>query len=292
MARTDPVNLIGGSSGIGLSTVNLLLSLGASVVSGDIREPAETPSGNFTFVNTSVTVWAEQVALFKKAKETYGRIDSVFANAGVGPRADYLSLDVDESGDPKEPSHELFDVSLKGVINTATLAIFYLRQQPEGGSIVINGSSTGIQRMRAVDYCKLAISHPGKYRAATTNLFDTATAKHGTLGLNRSLTALINAAGLPIRVNALAPAWTDSQVLPDLKGLMDKIGVELQPASAVAKGAALLIADNSRHGHVIYIERGKYKEIDEAILIPAHANQIIGKDYPFEDEVLARMMAL
>lgn len=124
------------------------------------------------------------------------------------------------------------------------------------------------------------------------NFDNTATAKHGTLGLGRSLTALINAAGLPIRVNTLAPAWTDSQVLPDLKGLMEKIGVELQPASAVAKGAALLIADGSRHGHVIYIERGTYKEIDEAILLPAHANQIIGKGYPFEDEVLARLMAL
>lgn len=144
----------GGSSGIGLATVNLLLAQGASVVNADIQAPAEEPQGSYTFVKTNVAVWAEQVALFKKAKEVYGRIDHVFANAGVGPRADYLSTEVDENGDPKEPSHLLLDVSLNGVINSATLAIFHMRQQPEGGSIVITGSTTGLQRLRAVDYGK------------------------------------------------------------------------------------------------------------------------------------------
>jgi NAD(P)-dependent dehydrogenase (short-subunit alcohol dehydrogenase family) len=151
-------SLIGGSSGIGLSTVDLLLSLGASVVSGDVQPPPEEHKGSFTFVKTDVSVWGDLIALFKKAKETYDRIDHVFANAGIGPRTDYLSTEVDENGDLKEPSHHLLDISLKGVINTSTLAINYLRQQPEGGSILISGSTTGLQRVRAVDYCKLA--HP------------------------------------------------------------------------------------------------------------------------------------
>jgi NAD(P)-dependent dehydrogenase (short-subunit alcohol dehydrogenase family) len=103
-------------------------------------------------VKTNVAVWSELIALFKATKDAYGRVDHVFANAGVGPRANYLSTEVDENGDLKEPSYELLDVSLKGVINTATLALHYMREQPAGGSIVINGSSTGIQRLRAVDY--------------------------------------------------------------------------------------------------------------------------------------------
>jgi hypothetical protein len=41
------------------------------------------------------------------------------------------------------------------IINTSTLAIHHLRQQAEGGSIVITGSATGLQRFRAVDYGKL-----------------------------------------------------------------------------------------------------------------------------------------
>ncbi|KAM6535739.1 hypothetical protein FALCPG4_005281 [Fusarium falciforme] len=260
----------GGSSGIGLATVNLLLAEGASVVNADIQAPAEEPQGSYTFVKTNVAVWAEQVALFKKAKEVYGRIDHVFANAGVGPRADYLSTEVDENGDPKEPSHLLLDVSLNGVINSATLAIFHMRQQPEGGSIVITGSTTGLQRLRAVDY---------------------AAAKHAVLGIGRGLVPLLGAANLPIRVNTLAPSWADSSVLPGLKGLLEAIGVELMPASAVARGAALLMADESRNGNLIHVQLGKYKEIDEAVLLPAFES-IKGPDYPSEDEVLRRLQEL
>ncbi|OHF03111.1 short-chain dehydrogenase [Colletotrichum orchidophilum] len=257
----------GGSSGIGLATVNTLLSQGASVVNADVQPPAQQPESAYTFVKTDVTIWADQIALFKKAKEVYGRIDHVFANAGVGPRANYLSTEVDENGDLKEPTHQLLDVSLTGVMHTATIAIYYMRQQAEGGSIVINGSTTGLQRLRAVDY---------------------ATAKHAVLGFGRGLIPLIQSANLPIRVNTLAPTWADSSVLPDLKGLMAKIGVEIQTAEAVARGAAYLMADASRNGNVIHVQLGKYKEIDEAVLLPAFES-IKGPDYPGEDEVLRRL---
>ncbi|UQC90666.1 short-chain dehydrogenase [Colletotrichum lupini] len=260
----------GGSSGIGLAAVNTLLSQGASVINADIQPPAEQPENSYTFVKTDVTVWAEQIALFKKAKDIYGRIDHVFANAGLGPRANYLSTEVDEHGDLKEPTHQLLDVSLTGVMHTATIAIYYMRQQAEGGSIVINGSTTGLQRLRAVDY---------------------STAKHAVLGFGRGLIPLIASANLPIRVNTLAPTWADSSVLPDLKGLMAKIGVEIQTAEAVARGAAYLMADTSRNGNVIHVQLGKYKEIDEAVLLPAFES-IKGPDYPGEDEVLRRLQEL
>ncbi|KAK7426753.1 hypothetical protein QQZ08_006789 [Neonectria magnoliae] len=261
------VIVTGGSSGIGLATVETVLSQGASVVNADLNPPAQQPEGSYTFVKTNVAVWGELVALFKEAKKVYGTIDHVFANAGVGPRTDYLATEVDENGDLKEPSSVLLDVSLTGVINTTTLAMNYMRNQPQGGSIVINGSSTGLQRLRAVDY---------------------ATAKHAVLGFGRGLIPVLEAMKLPIRVNILAPTWTDSSVLPDLKGLMAKIGVELQPASAVARGAALLMADESRNGNVIHVQCGKYKEIDESVLLPAFKS-ILGPDYPSEDEVLRRL---
>lgn len=149
--------IAGGSSGIGLATVKLLLSLGASVVSGDVEpptagEPAETSA--FLYVKTNVTSWADLCALFKKAKEQYGRIDCVYANAGIGPRANYLALETDENGDLKEPAREVLDINLISVVNTACLGVHYIKQQPEGGSIVIMGSSTGLQPLRAPDYCK------------------------------------------------------------------------------------------------------------------------------------------
>lgn len=146
---------IGGSSGIGLATVELLLSIGASVVNGDVQAPEKEMAGAYEFIKTDVTKWEELLALFNKAKETHGRIDHVFANAGIGPRADYLSTQLDQAGNLMEPSSQNLDINLKGVINTSTLAIHHLRQQAEGGSIVITGSATGLQRFRAVDYGKL-----------------------------------------------------------------------------------------------------------------------------------------
>jgi NAD(P)-dependent dehydrogenase (short-subunit alcohol dehydrogenase family) len=83
--------------------------------------------------------------LFNKTKELHGRIDHVFANAGIGPRADYLSSQLDQNGNLMEPSSQNLDTNLKGVINTSTLAIHHLRQQKEGGSIVSTGSTTGLQ---------------------------------------------------------------------------------------------------------------------------------------------------
>lgn len=72
---------------------------------------------------------------------------------------------------------------------------------------------------------------------------------------------------------------------------MEKIGVEIQSAEAVARGAAFLMADPSRNGHVVHVQLGKYKEIDESILLPAFES-IKGPDYPSEDEVLRRLQAL
>ncbi|KAK2598807.1 hypothetical protein N8I77_012194 [Diaporthe amygdali] len=264
------VIITGGSSGIGQGTVQLLASLGASVVNADIAPPAESPDKGVTFIKTDVSKWADLTALFKKTKEVHGRIDHVFANAGLGPRADYFSTEVDENGDLKEPSYDLLDVSLKGVINTTTLAIYYFRQQPEGGSVVINGSVMGIQRCRAADY---------------------ATAKAAVHGFARALHPCIAAYKLPIRINAVAPTWTNSSVLPGLESIMAKIGVEVQPASAVARATALLMADSARHGQSIHVQCGKFKEIDEAVLLP-QAEAIRGPDYPSEDWVLEKAMEI
>ncbi|KUI64204.1 putative oxidoreductase YkvO [Cytospora mali] len=262
------VVLTGGSSGIGLATVQLLLSLGAFVVNGDVAPTAEPQAAGYTWVKTNVANWADLTALFKEAKKIHGRIDHIFANAGLGPRADYFSMEVDENGDLKEPTYDLIDVSMKGVMNTVTLALYYMRQQAEGGSIVVNGSTMGIQRCRAVDY---------------------ATAKHAVTGFARGLHPILVDTKLPIRINTLAPTWTETAVLPGLKETMAKIGVEIQSANSVARAAVMLMANTDRKGELIHVQRGKYQEIDEAILLPVVDG--IRKDYPAEDDVLRRALA-
>lgn len=102
---------------------------------------------------------------------------------------------------------------------------------------------------------------------------------------------LLLATGLPIRLNTVAPTWTNTAVLPGLKETLDALGVEVQPASAVAHAAALLMADETRNGQAIHVQQGKFKEIDEALLLPM-AEKIRGPDYMAEDEVLRRALEL
>jgi NAD(P)-dependent dehydrogenase (short-subunit alcohol dehydrogenase family) len=145
----------GGSAGIGLATTKLLLSIGASVVNGDIQPPATgelDEKSSTLFVQTNVVNWTDLVVLFKKGKQHFGRIDSVFTNAGVRPRARYLEFEEDENGDLKEPNHEVFDINLRSVINTAYLGVHYMKEQPDGGSVVFMASSSAIQPFRRPDY--------------------------------------------------------------------------------------------------------------------------------------------
>jgi NAD(P)-dependent dehydrogenase (short-subunit alcohol dehydrogenase family) len=153
-----PTNsVVGGSSGIGLATIELLESLGALVVSGDIQEPPT--KGNFLFVKTDVRNWSDLTKLFKAAKDKHGRVDYVFANAGIGPRADYLSLAEDANGELQQPNKDTLDINFNSVVNTVTLGAHFMKTQVEGGSIVIMGSSTGLHPVRAVDYCKRQTTH-------------------------------------------------------------------------------------------------------------------------------------
>lgn len=264
------------------------------MISGDIQpptaaEPAEPPA--FLFVPTNVTSWADLSALFKKAKEQHGRIDYVFANAGIGPRANYLAIETDDNGDLKEPTCEVLDVNLKSVINTACLAVHFMKQQPEGGSIVLMGSSTGLQPLRAPDYCRSKIKYCVVDWSTSSLQTRVATAKHGVLGFGRGYARLVEAADLPIRINTLMPSWTTTSILPDMGGIMKGVSHEAQPGLAVARAAAYLMVDASRQGNVIYVSDGKYKEIEKAVLWPAYES-IKGEGNPSDDEIMKRIVEL
>ncbi|QDS71169.1 hypothetical protein FKW77_010100 [Venturia effusa] len=263
------VVITGGSSGIGLATVNLVLSLGAKAVSADVSPPPKIPPANFLFVKADVTNWRDLTSLFKQAKDKFGRIDYVFANAGVSPRANYLQLETSEDGSLKEPSHDLIDIMLRGVINTATLGIHYLKQQPEGGAIVLMGSSTSLQPLRAPDY---------------------STAKAGTLAFGRGLALQMELAHLPIRVNTLMPSWTTTNLLPSFSAIMEGAKHRSQDSSVVARCAVCMMLDMKRNGEAIYVADGEFTEVDKAILQPAYEK--IKGDSPSDDEILRRILAL
>lgn len=253
----------GCASGIGLATTRLLLKLGAFVVGSDIQSAA-IDDPNFTFVSADVTDWNALSSLFKAAITKHEHVDHVYANAGIGGRANYLEDHFDDKGELLEPNHLVFDVNLRAVVNTAYLGLHYLKKNSRGGSIVLIASASAFQRFRVVDY---------------------AAAKHGVLGLMRGLYPAIETAGLPIRINTVAPSWTLTGLVPDV---ISTAGKKTQGPDMVARKVAVLMADGGRNGQLIYSHAGKFKEIEESLLLKV-VDDILDGDIG-DDIVVKRMI--
>jgi len=243
----DKVAIVtGGSSGIGLATVKLLMEHGATVVSADMNPSPLEDGPKHTFQKTDVTSWPSLLALFKLTKEKHGRIDHVHANAGISGRADYLNETFDGDGNLQEPDRLCFDINLRGCINTAYLGIHHMRHQsPPGGSVVMTASASSFQRFRVADYT---------------------TAKHGVLGYMRGMVPLLRAGSLPIRINCIGPSWTITGIVP--QALVDALGDQSQGPEVAARSAAILMADEARDGQFIYSWEGKFMEVEEARFLP------------------------
>lgn len=84
--KDQVVVVTGGVSGIGLATVELLLSLGSKVVAIDWSEGSGqlgSDAEHYEYVKADVTSWTGLRAAFDLAVDKHGHIDHVFANAGA-----------------------------------------------------------------------------------------------------------------------------------------------------------------------------------------------------------------
>lgn len=91
MATIKPGSLAtitGGSFGIGLGFIKLLVKEGIKVVIADLQLTDEGKNfvegaKDFIFVESNVTKWSDLDSVFKKAIEIFGTIDLIVPNAGV-----------------------------------------------------------------------------------------------------------------------------------------------------------------------------------------------------------------
>jgi NAD(P)-dependent dehydrogenase (short-subunit alcohol dehydrogenase family) len=182
----------GGCSGIGLATVRRFAQEGATVVIGDLDTdagPAIAGELGGLFVECNVTDKEQVDFLFGSAKETYGRVDIAFNNAGISPPDDDSILDTG-----LEAWQRVQTVNLTSVYLCCKAAIPHMLDQV-GGSIINTASFVAVMG------------------AATSQISYTAS-KGGVLAMSRELGVQFARQG--VRVNALCPGPVNTPLLKEL----------------------------------------------------------------------------
>lgn len=137
------IAVTGAGGGIGGATVKRALEAGAKVVAADVHEAgvkdllAEWGPERVVVATGDIRDEETSEALVRRAVETFGRIDSVVANAGVGFYGGVLDA-------TPEQIRLMVDVNLLGTVWLARAAVRQFREQGDGGDIVIIGSVAGL----------------------------------------------------------------------------------------------------------------------------------------------------
>jgi NAD(P)-dependent dehydrogenase (short-subunit alcohol dehydrogenase family) len=233
--------ITGGTSGIGLASAQRLAAEGAYVFITGRRAPeldaaAKAIGKNVTAVQGDVSRMADLDHLYEVVKREKGRIDILFANAGVAKQAKLGTI-------TEEQFDREFGTNVKGALFTVQKALPLL---VDGGSIILNASivaSKGFPALSVYSATKAALRSFA--RTWTTDLKDRR-----------------------IRVNVVSPGPIDT---PGLQGLNSATSEQLTAALAdtipvgrtgrpddVAKAVSFLASDESSFitGAELFVDGG------------------------------------
>lgn len=138
----DKVAIItGAASGLGESAALSFAAEGAKVIVSDIsNEQGQAvvdqiigQGGEAFFIQTDVSNEEDVKNLFAQTVEQYGKVDVVFANAGISIKGDVDTLD-------SEDWQKVINVNMNGVFYCNKYAVQQFKKQGTGGAIVNNGS--------------------------------------------------------------------------------------------------------------------------------------------------------
>lgn len=183
--------ITGGSTGIGLASAMRFAAEGARVyIAGrrqaEIDKAIATIGHGATGIRCDVSSLADLDHLYAQIKSEAGRLDILFANAGLGtfaPLGEISEADFDH----------MFGVNVKGTLFTVQKALPLMRS---GGSIILTGSTTGTKGTPAFSVYSAT-------KAAIRNF-----ARSWALDMK----------GMGIRINVLSPGGTETPGLHDLFG--------------------------------------------------------------------------
>jgi NAD(P)-dependent dehydrogenase (short-subunit alcohol dehydrogenase family) len=235
--------ITGGNSGIGLATARRFVAEGAHVfITGrrqaELNEAVKHIEKNVTGVRGDVSNLADLDRLFATVKQQQGRLDVLFANAGVGALAPLGSI-------TEEHFDQAFHINVKGLLFTVQKALPIFR---DGGSIILNASiaaSKGTAASSVYSATKAAVRSFA--RCWTTDL------KHRKIRVNTISpgpieTPIFNKAGL---TREQIDEFKASQVAAVPMGRMGT-------PDEVAKAAVFLASDDSSYvtGIELFVDGG------------------------------------
>lgn len=196
--------ITGGASGIGKQTAIKFASKGDQVVVADFNQQLgeETVAqiikdgGEAIFVKTDVSKYEEVEALVEKTVTTYGRIDVMFNNAGIGRVTPVLDQDLKDY-------HSVINVNQHGVAHGIIAAGKKMRELGIKGVIINTASVFGF------------LASPGTFAYHAS--------KGAVIMMTKSAALEMSIHG--IRVLAVAPGAVDTPIIQGYKdqGMVDEM---------------------------------------------------------------------
>ena len=244
----------GAGSGIGKAAALMLAREGARVgvlgrresVLAEVAGEIEGAGGQALVLPADVSQPVDVKTSIDRLVDHFGRLDIVFANAGING----LWAPIDEI-EPEEWD-EVVDINLKGTFLTIRYAVPYLKAQ--GGSVIIDSSVNGTRMF----------SNKGASMYATT--------KAGQLAFGKMIAGEL--AQYKIRVNIICPGWVESDIRRNTRrrsfekvrkkieyqeGIVPLTGGKPGKAEQVAQLVLFLASNASDHitGTEIWIDGGE-----------------------------------
>jgi len=235
--------ITGGNSGIGLATAKQFVNEGAYVFITGRRDPelaaaTKEIGRNVTGVQGDVSNLGDLDRLFAHIKREKGKLDIVFANAGIGKYAPFGEI-------TEEFYDSIFDINVKGLLFTVQKALPLLL---DGASIILNASIVATKGL------------PSNSVYSATKAAVRSFARTWTTDLKPRR----------IRVNAVSPGSIDTPGLSDLLASSEtgeqrrKVINSMVPLSRfgtpdeIAKAVVFLASDDSSYitGTELFVDGG------------------------------------